>query len=366
MGRSISTDAQVVRGGGQKKMNRLIRRGDRSREVVDVQARLRALGLKVEDENGLFDESTENAVRTFQQRRHILADGIVGPNTWSELVEASWRLGDRILYMTRPMMRGDDVALLQTRMNALGFDAGRADGIFGPDTDRSVRAFQKEYGVAEDGMFGPTTFAALSGLRVDRPGTAAALREELRQSQHSGIGAAFVVLDPGHGGDDRGAQTAHGWSESELCWDIARRIAERLSAAGARVRFSRNEVEGLSESDRAKRANDMDAQAFVSLHLNSHHEGAAAGASTYYYTDSRSGEMLADRIQSSLVQLGVKDCRSHGRSYPILRETRMPAVLVEPLFITNPDEEKMLEDVDFRAALADAIAAGIESYYEDR
>lgn len=346
-------------------MDRLIRRGERSAEVADVQARLRALGLEVDDENGAFGPSTEQAVRTFQQRRRILVDGIVGPNTWNELVEAGWRLGDRILYLTRPMMRGDDVLLLQTRLNALGFDAGRADGIFGPDTDRAVRSFQKEYGVAEDGMFGPTTFTALAGLRVDRPGTAASLREELRQAQTSGISEAFIVLDPGHGGDDRGARTTNGWNECDLCWDLALRIAEHLDRAGARVRFSRNEVEGPSESERARRANEMDADAFVSLHLNSHNE-SAAGASTYYFIDSRSGEMLADAIQSSLVRLGVEDCRSHGRSYPILRETRMTAVLVEPLFVTNPVEEKMLEDADFRNALAAAIAEGIVSYFEDR
>lgn len=346
-------------------MNRLIRKGDRSREVTDVQARLRAAGIGIDDESGYFGDATEQGVRTFQQRRHILVDGIVGPNTWNELVEAGWRLGDRILYLKRPMMRGDDVRVLQSRLNALGFDAGRADAIFGPDTDRAVRAFQKEYGVAEDGMFGATTFAALTGLRVDRPGTAAALREELRQALHSGVANAFIVVDPGHGGEDHGASTEHGWHEADLCWDLARRVAERLTHAGARVRFSRNEVEGLTESDRARRANDLDADAFVSLHLNAHHEGAAGGASTYYFTDSRSGEMLADSIQSALVRLGVKDCRSHGRSYPILRETRMPAVLVEPLFITNPVEEKMLEDPEFRAALADAIADGIESYFED-
>ena len=366
MGRPLSTDETSLPSGRDRTVNRLIRRGDRSREVADIQARLRSLGLDIDDPSGSFGPATEQAVRAFQQRRNILADGIVGPNSWNELVEAGWRLGDRILYLTRPMIRGDDVGVLQTRLNALGFDAGRADAIFGPNTDQAVRAFQKEYGVAEDGVFGPTTLASLAGLRVDRPGTAAALREELRRAQHSGIANAFVVLDPGHGGEDRGAATETGWYEADLCWDLARRVAERLSHSGARVRFSRTEVEGPSESDRARRANGLDADAFISLHLNAHHEGSAGGASTYYFTDSRSGEKLADSIQSALVRLGVKDCRSHARSYPILRETRMPAVLVEPLFITNPVEEKMLEDSEFRGALADAVADGIEAYFGDR
>ena len=105
----------------------------------------------------------------------LTVDGIVGPHTWNELVEASWRLGDRGLYLSFPPMRGYDVVTLQARLNALGFDAGREDGIFGRDTDRALRGFQREYGVREDGIFGSKTHEALSGLRADRPQTAAAL-----------------------------------------------------------------------------------------------------------------------------------------------------------------------------------------------
>ena len=344
-------------------MKRLIRVGDRSHEVMDVQSRLRALGLEIDDDSGLFGESTKQAVRTFQQRRQILIDGIVGPNTWDELVEASWRLGDRTLYLTNPFTRGDDVLALQTRLNALGFDAGHADGIFGPDTDQAVRSFQKEYGVAEDGIFGAASHYSLLGLRVDRPGTAAALREQLKRAEHSGLASALVIIDPGHGGSDEGGRTTAGTREGDLCWDLARRVAARLSVAGARIRFTRTEIEGPDETERARRANELDGDVFVSLHLNSHHEGGAAGASTYFFGGSSTGEALADHIQEELVRLGIEDCRTHARSYPILKQTRMPAVLVEPLFITNPMEEKRLEDADFREALADAVASGIRNFF---
>ena len=344
-------------------MKRLIRPGDRSQEVTDVQSRLRSLGLEIDDESGLFGESTKQAVRTFQQRRQILIDGIVGPNTWDELVEASWRLGDRTLYLTNPFMRGDDVLALQSRLNALGFDAGRADGIFGPDTDEAIRSFQKEYGVAEDGIFGIATHYALLGLRVDRPGTAAALREELKRAEHSGLADALVIIDPGHGGDDEGGHTTGGAREGDLCWDLAGRVAARLAGAGARVRFTRTEIEGPDEAERARRANELGGDVFVSVHLNSHHEGGAGGACTYFFGGSPTGEALADNIQEELVRLGIEDCRTHARSYPILKQTRMPAVLVEPLFITNPAEEKMLEDPDFRGALAAAVATGIRNYF---
>ncbi|MDQ4144514.1 MAG: N-acetylmuramoyl-L-alanine amidase [Actinomycetota bacterium] len=345
-------------------MKGLIREGDRSERVADVQARLRALGIEVEDESGLFGARTKESVRTFQQQRGLLADGIVGPDTWTALVEAGWRFGDRVLYFKNPPMRGDDVLSLQARMNALGFDAGREDGIFGRDTDRAVRAFQHEYAIAEDGIFGPRSFTALRGLRADREHTAAGLREELRHLEGKGIQRSLIVIDPGHGGEDTGDAGQGGPSEADLCWDLAERLAAALAGAGGRVRFTRTETEGPDASERARRANEVDGDIFLSLHLNSHSEPTADGASTYYFPRSRAGEILADCVKDHLVHLGLRDCRSHPRTYSILRETRMPAVLVEPAFITNPDEAKMLLDPDFRATLATAIAAGVRHYFE--
>ena len=345
-------------------MKGLIREGDRSNEVADVQARLRGLGYKIEDPSGSFGTSTTAAVRAFQQSRNVLVDGIIGPHTWNEIVEASWYLGDRDLYLKHPPMRGDDVTALQARLNALGFDAGKEDGIFGVATDRAVRGFQKEYGVPGDGIFGLMSHSALMGLRVDRPGTSAQLREELRRSEKQGVGGAMVVVDPGHGGEDPGETTHTGMTEAEACWRIATRLADRLASFGARVRFTRNEPDNPDTHDRAARANEIDADLVLSIHLNAHAEPTAEGASTYYFPGSRAGESVADQIQEQLVRLGLRDCRSHGRSYPILRETRMPAVLVEPIFITNPDERKRLEEPEFLSGIADAIAVGVRRFFE--
>ena len=346
-------------------MRPLFKEGDQSAQVADIQARLRAQGLEIADETGFFGASTKAATRTFQQRRSILVDGIVGPQTWSSLVEASWRLGDRTLYLKQPPMRGDDVALLQTRLNALGFDAGREDGIFGPLAYEAVKAFQKEYGISEDGMFGFHTHAALEGLRVDRPGTAARLREELRLRHSQGLHGAVIMVDPGHGATQTGSTGPNGAIESEICWSLGSLLAERLTAAGATVRFSRTEPEDPDASERARRANDAGADLFVSIHLNEHEKSSAEGCSAYFFGSSRAGEALAESIHRELLKLGARDCRTHARSYAILRETRMPAVLVEPAFITNPDEEKRLEDRDYRIAIADSIVTGIKRFYEE-
>ncbi|MDQ3751866.1 MAG: N-acetylmuramoyl-L-alanine amidase [Actinomycetota bacterium] len=346
-------------------MTNLIKPGDRSPEVADVQARLRALGMPVDDSPGWFGDSTKRAVRTFQQGRGILVDGIVGPGTWGELVGASRRLGDAILYLKQPPMRGDDVALLQERLSALGFDAGRSDGIFGDATDSAVRAFQKEYGVAEDGMFGPMSHLALMGLRIDRQGTSAGLREELRRVERGGLGGTVVIIDPGHGGPNRGNLGTNGVCEADLCWQLALEVAERLAAAGATARLTRTETADPDNSERARRANHLGGEVFLSLHLNTYEEPTAEGSSTYYFTASHSARRLAEEIQGELVGLGLNDCRSHGRSYAVLKETRMPAVLVEPVFITNPDEAKKLQDREFLKTVAQAIVAGVESYSSD-
>ena len=345
---------------------RLIRLGDYSQEVADVQARLRELGFDIDDKPATFGDSTRRAVMAFQQRRGILSDGIVGTNTWGELVEAGWRIGDRVLYVARPYMRGDDVLALQARLNALGFNAGREDGIFGRDTDGAVRAFQHEYAIEEDGIFGVRSHAALQGLRVDRPMTASGLREELARSQRQGgMQGVLIMIDPGHGGTDLGDRSPLGSFEGDLCWDICLHLAAILGQGGARVRLSRTEAEGPGATERAMRANTSGAEVFLSIHLNSHTEPNAEGASTYYFPRSQSGEVLAEAIRDDLVELGLRDCRSHARSYSILKETRMPAVLVEPAFITNPDEAKLLEEGDFRRTIAQAIATGVRGYLEE-
>jgi N-acetylmuramoyl-L-alanine amidase len=346
-------------------VNELIREGSRSQEVADVQTRLRSLGFDISDDTGMFGAATVKAVKQFQQRRGILIDGIVGPHTWRELVEAGWRLGDRALYLKRPPMRGDDVAILQSRLNALGFAAAKEDGIFGADTDRAVRSFQREYAVAEDGIFGPRTLAALSGLRVDRPGTAAGLREQLTLSEKRDLSGALIAIDPGHGGDDVGASAAHGINEADVCWDIGMRLAERLAASGARVRFTRTEIESPDVHSRAERANKMGCDVFVSIHLNESDSDVAEGATTFYFGGSVAGAALAQKIQDRLIGLGAVDCRHHGRYYPILKETQMPAVIVEPIFATNPTETKQLLDAEFRRAIADAMADGIRDYFEE-
>jgi N-acetylmuramoyl-L-alanine amidase len=159
--------------------------GDEGPEIHDIQQRLLELGFPIDatELEGRFGDATANAVRAFQERRHLRVDGVVGPDTWGQLVEAGYRLGDRVLYLRVPLFRGDDVRDLQRMLNALGFDAGREDGMFGVQTERAIREFQDNTGDAADGIAGPSTIRALQRMRPSESGPGREMvreREELR------------------------------------------------------------------------------------------------------------------------------------------------------------------------------------------
>src|SRR5262249_53882074 len=100
----------------------VLRAGTDGDAVRELQRRLAALGFAVpNDEKGRFGSATEAEVRAFQEQRSLRIDGVCGAETWGALVESEFHLGDRMLYVRRPMLRGDDVSDLQHRLNGLGF-----------------------------------------------------------------------------------------------------------------------------------------------------------------------------------------------------------------------------------------------------
>ncbi|HVE75877.1 MAG TPA: N-acetylmuramoyl-L-alanine amidase [Actinomycetota bacterium] len=351
----------------------LLKTGQRSRAVHKLQDRLTQLGFQIDDSErgGLFGASTQAAVRELQQRRGLNVDGIVGGATWRELVESGWKLGDRPLLVADPLLRGDDIRDLQSRLNGLGFGAGKHDGIFGLRTEMALKDFQRNLAVGEDGIAGPETVAALDRLRmVLRTELGPRTRERAaRQSSPRGIKGKRVALDPGHGGDDPGEAGPSGETEAEVAFLLAALLGRMLEERGAIVMLTRGPIENPSESERTKRSNDFEADLFVSIHLNAHPSEVAMGAATYYFeregVASEPGEHLADIVQTELVSIGSQDCRSHGKAYPILLETRMPAILVEPGFITNPDEAKMLGDQDGATQVLASLASAVERYFSE-
>ena len=161
---------------------RPIRTGDRGAAVEDVQRRLVALGadLGTSGVDGVFLGATCAAVVAFQSEHHLDEDGEVGPLTWAALVDATFTLGDRLLYLRYPYLHGHDVRDLQSALSVLGFATGEVDGIFGSFTERAVHDFQGNTAIAADGIVGPETVRALAGLRHAWAGRSATPPSELR------------------------------------------------------------------------------------------------------------------------------------------------------------------------------------------
>jgi N-acetylmuramoyl-L-alanine amidase len=363
-----------------------LRLGDRGLAVLELRHRLRQLGLLVSDETGqrtdpgdLFDEVCDHAVRSFQQQRGLRIDGVVDRETYRGLDEARWRLGDRTLsFAVRHPYVGDDVAGLQHRLTDMGFDCGRADGVFGPRTENALREFQRNVGLPADGTCGPATFRALRQLaRTVIGGKANELREYDRLHQGGPTMAGkLVVIDPGHGGRDRGS-TNGSLDEATIVDDIANRLEGRLAAAGAQAFRTRSGEGVLDDTDALERSSDAERGAFanaaeadllVSLHIDGDLNPNCHGVSTYYYGTvidrSLVGARLADLIQQEvLARTDFLDCRSHPKSWELLRRTRMPAVRIELGYLTNPGDAARLGSAEFRDELAEAIVVAIQRLY---
>jgi N-acetylmuramoyl-L-alanine amidase len=294
--------------------------------VRDVQHRLVALGFPIGgDEPGTYGAGTTAATRAFQERRGLHVDGVCGDHTWAALVEAGYRLGDRLLYLTTPMQRGDDVAELQRRLGRLGFDAGRIDGIFGERTNRALLDFQRNGGLVTDATCGPATLVALARLgpfsSAESPHSVAAVweRERHRRRPQTLEGRTVAVGDTG--GLDA----------------VARALAAALSAGGGRAVL----LQHPDPSAQAAEANALEVDAYLGLSLREvaaagpSGGGAGGGCSTAYYRspdgwESPEGRRLAELVQVAVVPvLGATDGGIRGMAVPVLRETRMPAVVTE-------------------------------------
>jgi N-acetylmuramoyl-L-alanine amidase len=356
---------------------RAIRRGETGPAVTEIRSILVSLDLLSSPDGG-FDEETEIAVRAFQQSRGIGVDGLVGDETWQALDGARWKLGARALFHSIPSaLVGEDVRALQERLLEMGYDSGRADGIYGARTARAVAQFQREVGLSTDGSCGPQTMKALRRLgRKVVGGRPQWLREAeaFRQSGPNLVGKN-IVIDPGHGGgDDAGVVVPEGplrWTEADLVFDMAARLEGRLAAAGMRVHLTRgpSPAKPMTGGERAALANSLNADLLISLHLDGQRNEAAEGVATYHYgtgsgLTSTVGERLAHLVQREIVvRTGMRDCRTHSKTWDLLRLTRMPAVRVDLGYLTSPGDRERLVNPQMREQIVEAILAAVQRMY---
>lgn len=311
-----------------------LRPGDSGPLVEDLQQRLDAAGHAIDDaEFGSFGACTTAAVQEFQRGRKLVIDGICGRDTWIALVESGYALGDRLLYLRHPMLRGDDVLELQATLNALGFHAGREDGIFGPQTERGLREFQRNMGLATDGQLGPTTRAELGRLATFAEGSVDAVLE--REALRTGS-----------------------WQLSKVRFFIA--LAPELAVIGnALQRELRRhtstvvvDISGTDDRELAQRANRFEAGLVLSLTLGTDEARCLYFEGANHYSEV--GHRVANAVAATLDKvLGGGDCHAVGRRTTILRETRMPAVVI---LLAEPGDASAMAAL---TAAAPELAVGV-------
>lgn len=182
---------------------------------------------------------------------------------------------------------------------------------------------------------------------------------------------ALVVLDPGHGGRDTGARGSQ-LDEKVVNLAVAQKVGELLKQKGIQAEYTRSDDIYVGLEERSAIANRLNAALFVSIHSNSNVQSAPNGTETYFYAplenpslyvqrDDRS--KIASLLQTELINKlqrtnrGVKEA-----NFSVLRNTQMPSSLIEMAFISNPTEQDLLLNEDFRNLAAQAIANGIEQY----
>ncbi len=257
----------------------------------------------------MFGASTERALAEFQNGRGLHVHGRCDESTWIALVEASYRLGDRLLVLSAPNMRGDDVAELQSVLARLGFNCGRVDGILGPGTTRALEDFQRNCGLVPDGICGPATVRALDVLGRQSgsgPGVAALRDVESLSGSCRRLHDIRVVV-----GQFGGMSS------------LTRQVTHALRQRGATVTAT-DEPDAAAQ---AATANRFAATVYVGFEAR-----AETVATVCYYAvptfESAGGRSLAARLVQTFERTvpGVP-LEAQGMRLAVLRETRMPAVL---------------------------------------
>ncbi len=252
-------------------------------------------------------------------------------------MESGYRIGDRLLYRTRPMLRGDDVAELQRRLNGLGFDAGREDGILGDDTTTALTEFQRNMNLVTDGICGPATIAVLDQVGTLSEGSVASVREReaLRRGPHRLSGRrVFVAASPGFEA-------------------LAGAVVHELLEVGAAAAL---DTSGAADSELAAEANRYTADLFLAFR-----PGDTPGCRCSYFESGRfrseAGHAVAQAVSAELAPVLGGDACVAGRAYAVLRETRMAAVICEP--VAQVDVDGMRALVSRGADVARAVVRGV-------
>ncbi len=262
------------------------------------------------NDSDVFDDETVALVESFQRSRGLPLTGVVDQLTYSRLDEASWQLGSRLLYLARPMLRGDDVAELQVLLAQLGFNPGRIDGIFGPHTAAALAEFQRNCALDENATLTKQTLLTLRRVRATN-----AVKSLVTDARDlAGIDPLVngsVLLSGG----------------GPLVDALVRHFADSDSTLA---------LLGASQEDTAVFANAHDVALVLYFETLKQVEGFHLHYWASYRSHSHRGEVVASALGADFArQREVPRVEVTGMALPILRETKMTTVHIAHGFLSE-------------------------------
>ena len=307
--------------------------GDSGIIVDDLHRLLTEAQFPAESNEGHFTTITTKAVRAFQKSRHLETTGICDLTTWFALIEAGYRLGDRLLYLQSPMLRGDDIADLQNKLGTLGFDSGRVDGIFGPNTEIAVRDFQRNAGLPIDAIFGPDSLHMLTRLgNLDSGLTVVTVREkESLITRNIDLDQRQVII-----GEEGG-------------------LGSIVNSFFREFTNHHIKAETISHSDMTQHAqlcNTLEVDLYIGIVSSPTPSQSISFFSNQRY-ESPGGAYLSKLLHERFVPILGQSLEIHGRADQVLRETRMPAVVIR----IGPANELTRHTPSLAKATANAVIA---------
>ncbi|SDW43677.1 N-acetylmuramoyl-L-alanine amidase [Marinococcus luteus] len=332
--------------------NDLLSINDEGEEVQELQEKLNEAGFHVmDDPNAYFDEDTETAVEEFQQEYELAIDGVAGPETLAKLDEVQEEEENTDPGVLKAESTGQAVVDLQEDLHQLEYFQGTYTEEYNSETSDAVAAFQREHGLAIDGIAGPNTLDAIDG--------------ELNQSAPGTLRGKTVVVDPGHGGYDGGA-AANGLEEKDIVLDTGLKLKSDLEAMGATVVMTRETDRYLSLNERTEVANNANADAFVSVHVNA---GGGVGDESYWYGEHEAerSERLAEDVQEQLIEAtGATDRGVKEGNFQVIRDTNIPAILAEIGFIDSSTDAANLREEDYLDDTSEGLTGGVDQFFEEK
>lgn len=192
-----------------------------------------------------------------------------------------------------------------------------------------------------------------------------------------------IVIDAGHGEPDGGATGISGVLEKDINLAIAQKLQSLLEQSGSIVILTRSDDYSIHDPDkqtirekknsdlrnRKKIMNESGADVFVSIHLNKFEQSQYYGAQVFYSTNNEQSEVLAKVVQKELIDVidngNTREAKAAGDNIYLMREAAIPAIVVECGFLSNPEEERLLQTEEYQEKLAWSIYVGLIKYFNN-